>query len=426
MTGKLPFEALSVETLAPRLGANEALCAIIGRDTSAWKVREVGDGNLNFVFVVQGPRGGVVVKQALPYVRLVGESWPLSLTRSYFEQQALIAEAKVVPQHVPRLFHADETLSLTVMAYLTPHVILRKGLIRGTLYPHLADHMATFLARTLFSTSDLGQPAADKKKHVALFCANIELCKITEDLVFTDPWLIAEANRWTSPQLDATAAAVRADSQWKRAAQELKLKFMGEAQALIHGDLHSGSIMVTERETYAIDPEFAFYGPMGFDVGAVIGNLYLAYFAQAGHEAVSGQRDAYCEWILSTVESLWTLFDQRFRALWVNGTASDAFPSTLFADSLGREAIADAQIAYMRRLFVDSLGFAGCKMTRRILGLAHVEDLESIADPDRRSICEKRALRLARLLTVEASRFADIAAANDAARAIRRETPPSL
>ena len=45
-----------------------------------WLVREVGDGNLNLVFIVTGPAGGVVVKQALPYVRLVGESWPLPLS----------------------------------------------------------------------------------------------------------------------------------------------------------------------------------------------------------------------------------------------------------------------------------------------------------------------------------------------------------
>ena len=59
---------------------------------------------------------------------------------------------------------------------------------------------------------------------MALFCDNIELCRITEDLVFTDPWRVAEANRWTSPQLDATAAAVRADGPLEAAAQELKLE----------------------------------------------------------------------------------------------------------------------------------------------------------------------------------------------------------
>ncbi len=40
--------------------------------------REVGDGNINFVYILEGPTGGLCVKQALPYVRIVGESWPLT------------------------------------------------------------------------------------------------------------------------------------------------------------------------------------------------------------------------------------------------------------------------------------------------------------------------------------------------------------
>jgi len=416
------YRALKEADVAAYLAGVPAVATLLGAKPADWKVREVGDGNLNLVFVVEGPRSGVVLKQALPYVRLVGESWPLSLSRAFFEHQALCTQAKVAPAHVPKVFHFDETLALTVMAYLNPHIILRKGLIRGTVYPKLADHMATFMAETLFATSDLGQPAAAKKKGTALFCGNTELCRITEDLVFTDPWRMAEGNRWTSPQLDFTAASVRADGPWKRAAQEYKLKFLGEAQALIHGDLHSGSIMVTESETYAIDPEFAFYGPMGFDIGALLGNLYLAFFAQSGHEAKAGARDDYRDWILSTAEQIWTLFDRRFRALWNDRHAGDAFAPGLFAGGAGSAVLKEAQDAYMRRLFGESLGFAGCKMTRRILGLAHVEDLESIANPDLRAECEKRALRLARAFMVEGQGFADIRLASDAARALQRET----
>jgi 5-methylthioribose kinase len=416
------YRALKEADVAAYLADVPAVANNLGGKAADWKVREVGDGNLNLVFVIEGRKSGVVLKQALPYVRLVGESWPLSLSRAFFEHQALSAQAKVAPAHVPKVFHFDETLALTVMAYLNPHIILRKGLIRGTVYPKLADHMATFMAETLFATSDLGQPAAAKKKGMALFCDNTELCRITENLVFTDPWRVAEGNRWTSPQLDVTAASVRADGPWKRAAQEYKLKFLGCAQALIHGDLHSGSIMVTESETYAIDPEFAFYGPMGFDIGALLGNLYLAFFAQSGHEAKAGARDDYRDWILSTAEQVWTLFDRRFRALWNTRHGGETFAPGLFAEGAGPAALKEAQDAYMRRLFVESLGFAGCKMTRRILGLAHVEDLESIADADLRAECEKRALKLARAFMVEGQGFADIRAASDAARAVQRET----
>ena len=49
--------------------------------------------------------------------------------------------------------------------------------------------------------------------------------------------------------------------------------------------------------------------------------------------------------------------------------------------------------------------------------LAHVSELESIEDPDRRAACERRVLILARRLAVEAPSFADIAAVTAAARA---------
>ena len=72
----------------------------------------------------------------------------------------------------------------------------------------------------------------------------------------------------------------------------------------------------------------------------------------------------------------------------------------------------------MRALFEDTLGFAGAKMIRRILGLAHVEDLDSIADPELRARCEAKALRLARELVLGARGFGSLADVVGAARAI--------
>ena len=65
------------------------LAAALGGEPGSWTISEVGDGNLNLVFIVKGARGGVAVKQALPYVRLVGESWPLPLSRAHYEHMAL-------------------------------------------------------------------------------------------------------------------------------------------------------------------------------------------------------------------------------------------------------------------------------------------------------------------------------------------------
>ena len=391
------YRPLNESLMADYLAAIPHVAGVLGGAPGAWKVREVGDGNLNLVFIVEGPKGGVVVKQALPYLRLVGESWPLPLERSYFESMALGEQARAAGGLVPRLFATDRVGAAVVMEYLKPHIILRKALAQGRHLPLFADHMAKFLAESLFKTSDLYLTASAKKALMQTFCANTELCKITEDLVFTDPYRISPGNRWTSPQLDDDAAAFRADAPLKAEVQALKLKFLTSAQALIHGDLHTGSIMVTDEDTRAIDPEFAFFGPMGFDIGALIGNLLIAAIAHRVHR--QGELgDAYRTWILDQAELVWTGFAKRFRRLWDTEGTGDAFTAELFADPAGRVALGQVQDRYMADLFADTLGFAGCKMIRRVLGLAHVEDLESIADPDVRSVAERKVLALGRRL----------------------------
>jgi 5-methylthioribose kinase len=47
-------------------------------------VKEVGDGNLNLVFIVQNeanPDESIILKQALPFLRVAGDSWPLTRER---------------------------------------------------------------------------------------------------------------------------------------------------------------------------------------------------------------------------------------------------------------------------------------------------------------------------------------------------------
>ena len=150
------------------------------------------------MFIVKGDAGGIAVKQALPYVRLVGESWPLPLSRSHYEYLALTHQARLAPGLVPAVLHHNEALALVVMELIKPHIIMRKGLIAGTLYLRFVGDIATFLARTLFFSSDLALPAAQKKEKMAAFAGNHALCKITEDLIFTDPYREAEQNRWSA------------------------------------------------------------------------------------------------------------------------------------------------------------------------------------------------------------------------------------
>lgn len=393
------FVALSPDTLPARLGGLESLRDRVGSDSNTWSVREIGDGNLNLVFVVEGPRGAAIVKQALPYVRLVGDSWPLPLKRSFFEYNALTRQAERDPGMVPEIYHFDQEQAMIVMAFLWPHIILRRALIEGQELPNIAKDLGLFLARTLFRGSDFCMDTKLRKADLALFADNVALCDITENLVFSAPYYDAKLNRHTTPQLDGIVAELRSDRDLKVAAQRLKHIFAATPETLLHGDFHTGSVMVTADQTRVIDPEFAFYGPMAFDVGMLLANFWMSYFSQRGHEA-EGQRDGMRSYLLNVIVDIWQNFRDEFSTLWHTERNGILYQRQLFEDQGDMLGSQQALDLVLQGTWVDMLGFAGVEIHRRILGLAHNADFEMIKDPELRASCETKALKLGRHLAV--------------------------
>ena len=413
------YTPLTPQTLGQRLGALPVLAERVG-PAASWQVSEVGDGNLNLVFVVQGAAGQAIVKQALPYVRLVGESWPLPLSRSFFEYHALIRQAARDPGSVPAVWHFDEAQAIVVMEFLSPHVILRHALIAGRRVEGLGRRLGEFCARTLFRGSDLAMPAARRKADLALFAGNAALCDITENLVFSDPYFAAPMNRHT-PGLEPAIARLRGDLSVKVAAQHLKAAFASRAETPLHGDLHTGSVMVTDREARVIDPEFANYGPMGFDIGMLIANFLMAHLSQPGHEAAPGDRDGMAEWLLSVVETLWSAFAEEFARLWRSERHGMLYQASLYEDQGHGLAAEQALADVLGGIWRDSLGFCSVEMHRRILGLAHNADFEKIADPARRAPCEARALAMGRQLMLGAGSLVGVTTITAMARRMTTE-----
>lgn len=351
--------------------------------------KEIGDGNLNLVFHITDSVSGksLIMKQALPYAKVVGESWPLTLDRARIESEKLMLEGKLAPGLVPQVYQYDPVLSLTVMEDLSDHVIMRRGLIEGNEYPLFAGHISTFLANTLFFTSDLGMNQQEKKLQVKNFI-NPELCKITEDLIFDDPYTVSDNNNIEAAIEDA-AAALRSNDALHLEVAILREKFLTKAEALLHGDLHTGSIFIKKDSTKVIDPEFAFYGPMGFDIGAIIANLLLNYAGQAFWTKDDADREAFRNELLNTIVSIWEQFHDKFLALWeAHGV-----------DRLANEAKGYKEY-YMKHVLQDTIGFAGAKMIRRIVGLAHVADIDRIEDAAIRNAAQRQALNIGTELIV--------------------------
>ena len=342
--------------------------------------REIGDGNLNLVFriVDQHTKKGIIVKQALPYAKVVGESWPLTLKRAVIESNALRTFASYVPQYVPKVYYSDGSLAITVMEDLSHLQIARKGLIEGKTYPLLSQHIGEFIAKTLFYTSDFGMNQQEKKQLAQSF-VNPELCKITEDLVFTDPFFDRETNNFED-ELRNDVEALWHDDKLHLEVAKLKRKFLTEGDALIHGDLHTGSIFASDEETKVIDPEFAFYGPFGFDIGHFFANLLLNALSRPEQQQ---------EPLFAHIDKTWDVFVKVFSDLWhTHNVEPYAKTEGLLEDVL-------------HHMFIDAIGFAGCEVIRRTIGLAHVADLDGIENKENRLQAKRHALRLGRSLILQ-------------------------
>jgi 5-methylthioribose kinase len=339
---------------------------------AACRAEEFGDGNLNLIFRVCDEDGrSVIVKQALPYLRIVGESWPLTLERARIEADALALQNRLAPGLVPALLGYDEERKAIVMEDLRAFEVWRAALNAGRAHPRAAADVGRFCGQMFLRTSNL-LCDPDEWKGMLARSVNPELCAITEDLVFSAPYVDAPSND-IEPHLADEAAALRRDGELVEAAAALRHQFRTRAEALIHGDLHTGSVMVSSESTRVIDPEFAFMGPMGFDSGAVVGNLAIACIAHRvqGHDqfasVVAGDARSFWDSLTDTVSGLWP-------------------PSEPW------------RARFVANLLTDSAHYAGAKMIRRIVGLAHVSDITGIGDAGTRRQAQVAVLRGGRAL----------------------------
>ena len=410
------YEPLTIQSLPQRLKTIPELTALVGTDTNSWKVEEVGDGNLNLVFIVKSLAGSAIVKQALPYVRLVGDSWPLPLYRAYFEYHALTRQASRAKGTVPKIYYFNNDQAMIIMEYLAPHKTLREKLILGEKVENLADTLGEFCANTAFRGSDLSLDTAEVKSDRALFSGNVAIPAITEGLVFCDPYFDAEMNSHT-PGLEPVIKILRNDIDMKSRVQHFFRLYSAQQDTMCHGDLHSGSIMCTSSESKVIDPEFVTYAPFGFDLGMLSANFFMAFFSQPEHR--TKDLETYQSWILGVVSGTWSSFEKEFTKLWNTERTGMLYPKTMFENQSHSSGKALQDL--LNDIWRNSLGFCGIEMHRRCLSLAHNADFERIEDAKRRAPLEARNLMMGRELILNSGKIKNTASLLKLAHKFNRE-----
>ena len=361
----MSVELLEAATVPAYLTAHPDLAG--GVDPATAQVREVGDGNLNLVFIAEDAAGAsVVLKQSLPYVR-TDHSWAVPQDRIFAEARGYEAAARTSPGSTPRFFGLDVDRRLIAIEDLSAWAVWRSALNEGRITPGAGADLGRYVARLAFGTSAFGASAAEVRAGAA-GALNIELCRITEDLVFTEPFRDHEHNGWDEAVTPAVLA-LRDDAVLAEVA-ELKWRFLTAAEGRIHGDLHTGSVFVAPSGTdgivaKAFDLEFGVYGPIAFDLGALFGNFLLAGSRAAALEHAPEFRS----WLAGLTGETWDAFEAEFRHLWpqrVDPAFTDAFLESWLTETWHR-----------------AVGFGGIKAARRIVGWAKVSDVQTLDEPAR-------------------------------------------
>lgn len=361
---------------------------------AALTCKEIGDGNLNYVFRVKDEKSGrsIIVKQAGTHLR-ISDKMTLTTDRGRIEASILKLQDILSPGLVPKVYLYDKVMCAMIMEDMVGHTMMRTGLIHHEIYPKFPDQITTFLVNCLLMTTDIVMDHQKRKELVREF-SNPELCDITENLVFGEPILNYNGRNDVYPPIKGfVEKEIYQDEELKAEVARLKFRFMNYAQSLIHGDLHTGSVFINQEHTFVFDPEFAFFGPMGYDIGNVIANLFFAW--ANGNAVIDNleEKTQFCGWCMSAILEIINLFKEKFLKLYDEQVTEPLAKSEDFKES------------YLRDILADTAGYAGTECIRRIVGMAHNKDITVIEDMEKRASAEKILLTFAKNLILHREDF---------------------
>ncbi|MBS6432024.1 MULTISPECIES: S-methyl-5-thioribose kinase [Enterococcus] len=338
-------------------------------------VSEIGDGNINYVHQVTETSTGktVVVKQADKYLRSSGRL--LDLSRNRIEAEILKIQNELAPEFIPEVFDYDENMSALTMENISEYRNMRYELIDKKIFPNFSQEITNFLAKVLLPTTDLVLDSATKKTRVKSF-TNIDMCDISENLVLTEPYDdYRNQNIITSGNEKFVESTLYEDEELHAEIAWLRNNFMNNDQALIHGDLHTGSIFINQLGVKIIDPEFACYGPMGYDIGNVLAHLYFPLVLSLTDENTD---TSFNDWILISSKEIYNLVLEKMNILYDEIVTNKLYKNESFKKS------------YLANIMNDTLGYAGTEIIRRVVGDSKVKELSLI--PEEKKVQAERVL----------------------------------
>jgi 5-methylthioribose kinase len=319
--------------------------------------QELGTDNQSLVFRVtdQENNKSVLIKQTLPFGKVNGESLLLHENKAGIESNALIRQALTCPHLVPSILYSDTTLAVSVIEDLSHLTSVWEGLLTGAAFPNLSRHLGEFLGKTSFYNSEYFLDPLVKKRLVQQF-SNHDRC--AKNQLFDNTFSDSDTSAFDE-ELRGIVEHLRQDHLLLNEVDKLKKKCMSNTETFNHGNLHPGNVFADQKETKIMNPEFAFFGPIGFDIGQFTGNLLLL--------AVCSPEENRSP-LFSRISELWEEFSNTFIECFHEHGNEQLVTEGFIQESL-------------KQIFIDAAGFAGCEMIRRTLCADPASQLVTIFPP---------------------------------------------
>lgn len=365
-------------------------------DSANLECKEIGDGNLNYVFRLKDVDTGksVIIKQAGETLRISADM-RISTDRGRIEAKILKIQSEYAPNLVPEVYLYDNTMCVLVMQDMIGHTLMRTALMEHQIFPLFSEQITTFLVNTLLLTTDVVMDHKEKKELVKSFI-NPDLCEISEDLVYSEPFIdYNNRNNVFPPIADFVEKELYGDKKLHLEAAKCKFDFMNNAQSLIHGDLHTGSIFINQEHIYVFDPEFAFFAPMGYDIGNIIANMFFAWCNGDATIENETQKQEFCDWTLNVIKEIIDKFIEKFKILYKENVTDIMAKTDGFMEW------------FLSNILKDTCAVVGLELIRRTVGMANVKDITSIKDINKRVRAEKIAILVGKECILNREKFID-------------------
>lgn len=346
------------------------------------------DGAANHVIRVASKtgQGSVIVKQVLPFIRAAkenGQDLPVNIERLHTEVQYMRAADQLCPHISPEIYSWDQEQGILVMEDLGRMKILRYELMQGKVFPGFPDRMGLFLGRIAFFTSEQYLTGWEKETFERAF-DRAKSQRLWGKFIFDDPVLANQENA-INPLVRGWVDQLHADEAVRREVRMLKSNFNQSRQCLIHTDLHTSNIFVSDEELKIFDSEFARFGPIGFDLGRLLGSLALNFGSLLGYQDWNeDKKKGYQFYLLEVMEGLYRSFDQTYAGLWDKNQPKRV----------------QARDRMRREIFQQTLGYMACTMMARIYDQGLCQDFQRMESLEDRAKGQRFVIEMARRLWI--------------------------